>query len=157
MSPRKIIVIDDEPDVCFLLRGILEETGKYCVLEAYEGQEGLRLSLEENPALIFLDYVMPGMTGDQVITCLRKNARTKKTPIVLMSGMGEAVYFDKIGLYAWLTEDMRSGADSPDKWDIKWDELPGYVAGKMNADDYLVKPFTSERVLEAAARLVKEP
>lgn len=65
----KILVIDDEPDLVRFVRRALEAEG-YQLLTATNGLEGIRLALEQNPALIILDLVMPGMHGEAVLSAL---------------------------------------------------------------------------------------
>ncbi|GAA1137435.1 response regulator transcription factor [Kribbella jejuensis] len=65
----KILVIDDEPDLIRFVRRALEAEG-YQVLGSTDGLGGLRLALEQAPALIVLDLVMPGMHGEAVLSAL---------------------------------------------------------------------------------------
>ncbi|HET6739499.1 MAG TPA: response regulator transcription factor [Kribbella sp.] len=65
----KILVIDDEPDLIRFVRRALEAEG-YQVLSATDGLGGLRLALEQRPAMIVLDLVMPGMHGEAVLSAL---------------------------------------------------------------------------------------
>jgi DNA-binding response OmpR family regulator len=65
----RILVIDDEPDLVRFVRRALETEG-YQVLTATNGLEGLRLALDQQPALIVLDLVMPGMHGQAVLSAL---------------------------------------------------------------------------------------
>ncbi|GAA1607102.1 MULTISPECIES: response regulator transcription factor [Kribbella] len=65
----KILVIDDEPDLIRFVRRALEAEG-YQVLGSTDGLGGLRLALEQQPALIVLDLVMPGMHGEAVLSAL---------------------------------------------------------------------------------------
>lgn len=63
----RILVIDDEPDLVRFVRRALEAEG-YQVLTATEGAEGLRLALTEEPDLVLLDLLMPGVDGHTVLT-----------------------------------------------------------------------------------------
>src|SRR4051812_45913095 len=65
----KILVIDDEPDLIRFVRRALEAEG-YQVLSSTDGLGGLRLALEQQPALIVLDLLMPGMHGEAVLSAL---------------------------------------------------------------------------------------
>jgi len=65
----KILVIDDEPDLVRFVRRALEAEG-YQMLTATNGLEGIRLALEQQPALIVLDLAMPGMQGEAVLSAL---------------------------------------------------------------------------------------
>ena len=65
----KILVIDDEPDLVRFVRRALEAEG-YQVLTSTNGLDGIRLALDQQPALIVLDLVMPGMHGEAVLSAL---------------------------------------------------------------------------------------
>lgn len=77
----KILVIDDEALVRRSLSRALKSRG-HEVLEAADGNEGLRLWQESSPDLIFLDVLMPGLTGPQV---LKEIGSAKKGRVVLIS------------------------------------------------------------------------
>jgi CheY-like chemotaxis protein len=80
-----ILVADDYAGVRQLIKTLLKEDG-YQVLEAGDGQRVLELVQQEHPALVILDRLMPGLTGDQVVTELRANPATRELPVVLMTG-----------------------------------------------------------------------
>jgi DNA-binding response OmpR family regulator len=65
----KILVIDDEPDLVRFVRRALEAEG-YQVLTSTNGLDGIRLALDQQPALIVLDLMMPGMHGEAVLSAL---------------------------------------------------------------------------------------
>ncbi len=67
----KILVVDDEKDLRDALRTMLESAG-YSVVEAADGEEGLKLAEQEKPDLILLDIMMPKMDGHQVLNLLRQ-------------------------------------------------------------------------------------
>jgi two-component system, response regulator PdtaR len=79
----KIIIIDDEPLVRRSLSRALRSAG-HVVLEAEDGPSGLELWKEEAPDLAFIDVLMPGMTGVEVIQSAPRDLR-KNTRIILMS------------------------------------------------------------------------
>ncbi len=60
--PKKILVVDDEPDSVDFVSSILEENG-YDYISAYDGVEGLELVRKEKPDLILLDLIMPEKSG----------------------------------------------------------------------------------------------
>lgn len=70
MLSRRVLVIDDEPSMRKLLRAVLE-AGGYAMLEARDGQEGLKLAALEQPGLVLLDLGLPGMEGLEVLQRLR--------------------------------------------------------------------------------------
>ncbi|MDP2652885.1 MAG: response regulator [Candidatus Omnitrophota bacterium] len=70
-NKMNVVVIDDEKDLCSLVRDILEGTGPYEVSMAYDGAQGMEMCAALNPDLVFLDFVMPKMRGDEVVKRLK--------------------------------------------------------------------------------------
>ena len=62
---KKILIVEDEQNIVDILSFNLEREG-YDTIEAYDGPTGLKLALEENPDLILLDLMLPGMDGFDV-------------------------------------------------------------------------------------------
>jgi CheY-like chemotaxis protein len=79
------MVVDDEPDVRYLLRVTLEEAG-YGVVEAAHGEDALAQVRRSLPQLVLTDRMMPRMSGGELIERLRADERTKAIPIVIISG-----------------------------------------------------------------------
>ncbi len=84
---KKILIIDDEEQVCLLVKSILERGGEYEVSIAVRGDQGLEKALQEKPDLILLDIVMPGMSGGQVAGRLMEDEKTRLIPVVFMSAL----------------------------------------------------------------------
>jgi CheY-like chemotaxis protein len=80
----KILVVDDEQDIRDSLRSILSKEG-FTVLLASDGREALEIAKTQEPALILLDYSMPGMTGVDVAKQLKKDEATKGISIVMVT------------------------------------------------------------------------
>ena len=79
-----VIVVDDEPDIRYLLRTTLEEAG-YGVVEAAHGEAALEQVRESRPQLVVTDWMMPRMNGGELIERLRADASTREIPIVIIS------------------------------------------------------------------------
>lgn len=77
----KILIVDDEPEIVRVLGGYLEQAG-YNVITAFSGPEAVRRARQENPALIILDLMLPGMDGIDVCRTLRK---TSDVPIIMVT------------------------------------------------------------------------
>ncbi len=90
MSTGKIMVVDDDTNICELLRLYLEKEG-YTVALAYDGQEAVDKFPAENPDLMILDVMMPKLDGWQVCREIRK---TSNCPIIMLTAKGET--FDKV-------------------------------------------------------------
>jgi CheY-like chemotaxis protein len=82
-----ILVVDDEPDLRFLLRRILEGAG-HDVLEAGNGADALTSARRSPPDLVVTDVMMPIMGGVELIRRLRDDPTMKDIPIVAVSGHG---------------------------------------------------------------------
>ncbi len=81
---RRILLVDDEADLVFMLEARLKANG-YEVLKAYDGETGLETARKENPDLILLDVMMPKMDGYKVCSLLKDDERYAKIPIVLFT------------------------------------------------------------------------
>jgi CheY-like chemotaxis protein len=81
----RILVVDDEPDLRFLLRRIFERAG-YEVVEASHGGDALEAVRASLPDLVVTDIMMPVMDGVELIRRLRAHPATAEIPIVAASG-----------------------------------------------------------------------
>ncbi|MBI4869542.1 MAG: response regulator [Candidatus Wallbacteria bacterium] len=81
----RVLIVDDDEDVSFILRKGLETAGKFEVVQAADGVEGLQRALDTPPDLILLDIMMPGLDGLEVCRRLRADARTATVPVVIHS------------------------------------------------------------------------
>lgn len=88
---RKLLIVEDEEAIRFLLRQNMEYEG-YDVLEAADGEEGLRLAENAGPDLILLDLMLPKMSGMEV--CKRLRATGNAVPIIMLTARGEQM--DKV-------------------------------------------------------------
>ena len=84
------MVVDDDTNICELMRLYLEKEG-YTVALAYDGQEAVDKFPSENPDLMILDVMMPKLDGWQVCREIRK---TSNCPIIMLTAKGET--FDKV-------------------------------------------------------------
>ena len=81
MNTATILVVDDEPQICRVLRMTLSSNG-YDVIEANNGQEAVEMVVRESPDLILLDVNMPGMTG---LEACRKIRMSFDIPIIMVT------------------------------------------------------------------------
>ena len=86
MTGKRILVIDDEPDMVTFYTTILADKG-HTVFAANNAEEGLRRLMESRPDLIILDLIMPEKTGIKFFSELKKDERFKDIPIVLITGI----------------------------------------------------------------------
>ena len=87
---HKILIVDDDENICELLRLYLQKDG-FDTVVAHDGQTAVKLANSENPDLILLDIMLPGLDGWQVCREIRK---TSETPIIMLTAKSET--FDKI-------------------------------------------------------------
>ncbi len=80
----RVLVIDDEPDVRWLIRMSLERAG-HEVIDAEDGLRGIALTMKQRPEIIVLDLMMPVMDGYGVLAELAKDPRTAGVPVVVLS------------------------------------------------------------------------
>ena len=83
---KRILVVEDEKNIVDILMFNLRRDG-YETLEAYDGEAGLQLALEQDPDLILLDLMLPKMNGFDVCRSIREAGRT--TPILMLTAREE--------------------------------------------------------------------
>ena len=84
MVKKKILVIDDMPNIVTMVKARLEASG-YEVITALDGQQGLTYANAEKPDLIILDIVMPAGGGYSVYTRLRMSPKTRSVPVIFFT------------------------------------------------------------------------
>ena len=83
-----VLVIDDDPLIRRLIVATLQDVGGFTVREAEDGESGLAAAAELQPAVILVDYEMPGITG--VETCRRLRAAGSGATLVMLTGSTRA-------------------------------------------------------------------
>jgi CheY-like chemotaxis protein len=81
----RILIVEDEPDIRFMMRLIFEGAG-YQVTEARDGVAGLKFVKTRKPNLVTTDLMMPMMDGLEFIERLRSDPKTAAIPILVVSG-----------------------------------------------------------------------
>ncbi len=87
-SDKTILIIDDEPAICDMLRMVLEKTGYQC-LEAANGQQARATVIDEKPDLILLDWMLPDINGVTLVHRLKKDELTASIPIIMLTAKSE--------------------------------------------------------------------
>ncbi|MBE6776997.1 MAG: response regulator transcription factor [Ruminococcaceae bacterium] len=90
MVKSKILIVDDDLNICELLRLYIEKEG-FETIVANDGEQAVDMALKNHPDLILLDIMLPKLDGWQVCREIRK---TMETPIIMITAKGEV--FDKI-------------------------------------------------------------
>jgi signal transduction histidine kinase/CheY-like chemotaxis protein len=88
-SVRRILVVDDDPQMVHLLSRMLETAEReYEVIRAYNGREGLRETRSRRPDLVLLDLIMPEMDGYNMLTQMREDTDLQDIPVVVITAQG---------------------------------------------------------------------
>ena len=87
MKKELILTIDDDPDILDVLDLTLSEY--YDIIQASNGEEGLKALRKKTPNLIVCDYMMPVMTGPEFCQEIKKDVLLRNIPIIMLTGKGE--------------------------------------------------------------------
>ncbi len=120
-----VLIVDDEPNIRFLLEQSLEELEDdygIMLLTAENGRDGLEMIKEHQPELVLLDVMMPFMSGLEVCEAVREDPVLKDTTIIMLTAKGQVN-----------------------------DKDHGMEAG---ADLYLTKPFHPTMILEKVLEIL---
>jgi len=90
MGNKKILVVDDEPDIVELVSYNLKKEG-FDVSSSADGGEALSKIRKSNFDFIILDLMLPGMQGMELCRILRNDPRTENLPIIMLTAKGEEV------------------------------------------------------------------
>lgn len=84
---KKVLVIDDSPVIVELVRHAIQLQGKYVVVVAYDGVQGLEQYYKEHPDCVVVDVMMPNMDGFQFVRCLRGDNTSSQTPLIILTAL----------------------------------------------------------------------
>ncbi|MDI6891614.1 MAG: response regulator [Actinomycetota bacterium] len=85
---KRILVVDDEPDIVALIRLKLMREG-FEVVEAHNGEAAIKMVASSKPDLIILDIMMPGMNGWEVNERLKANPEYRDIPVIMLTALNE--------------------------------------------------------------------
>jgi DNA-binding response OmpR family regulator len=83
---KKILIVDDDPIILRLLASRLKNSG-YDVVNAIDGESGLKKAIAKKPDLVLLDIIMPGLNGFEVCKRLKENDKTKDIPVIMLTAL----------------------------------------------------------------------
>jgi len=110
VTTKKILVVDDEPDISKLIKARMESAG-YSVFTAFDGAEALKAVKENMPDLILLDVMLPKMDGYQVCRLLKFDEKSKHIPIIMLTaraGESDKEKSVEAGADAYLTKPFQT-------------------------------------------------
>jgi two-component system, cell cycle response regulator DivK len=84
MSATLILIVEDNANNRLLVRDVLQATG-YETVEAETAEDGIRLALDRQPALILMDILLPAMNGMEALRRLRDEPRTREIPVIAVT------------------------------------------------------------------------
>jgi len=82
MAVSKILVVDDSPTERTFMEGLLVKAG-FSVVHAASGEEGVEVAKREQPDLVLMDVVMPGLNGFQATRAITRDDATKHIPVFI--------------------------------------------------------------------------
>jgi twitching motility two-component system response regulator PilH len=91
MSQKKVLVVDDDPDVRLFNSTVVEENG-FIPIEASNGEEGLKKLKEEKPDLVILDVLMPRQSGIRLYRELKTDSAFKDVNVIMLSGIAQKTF-----------------------------------------------------------------
>jgi two-component system cell cycle response regulator DivK len=122
MTPRRILVVEDNPLNLKLVRDVLQFAG-YDVIEAQSGEEGLRVAQQDPPDLVLMDLQLPGIDGTETLRRMREGSLGRDVPVVAVTAFAMAEDRERAAL---------AGFDGFVEKPISVRELPGQVEAFMN-------------------------
>ncbi|RLB37383.1 MAG: response regulator [Deltaproteobacteria bacterium] len=132
---KRILIIDDDPDVVVFLSTLLQDHG-YQTLEAADGQEGLEITKAERPDLILMDLMMPQKSGISLLSELRQDEKLKNIPIVMVTGVSGETGID---LEAFFQRATQSNTDTQ----------------ILKPDGYVEKPVDPDKLIKIVKDLLE--
>ncbi|MDY6790819.1 MAG: response regulator [Thermodesulfobacteriota bacterium] len=88
---KKVLSVDDDPDIRLFVTTVLEENG-YTPLTATNGEEGLETIKKERPDLVTLDVLMPRQSGIKMYRELKTDDSLKNIPVIILSGIARRTF-----------------------------------------------------------------
>ncbi|MDH5778808.1 MAG: response regulator [Gammaproteobacteria bacterium] len=107
-----ILIVDDSRTVIHAVKSVLEQGG-YSTLTASSGEEAIEVAKENQPDVILMDVIMPGITGFQATRILCKEPKTENIPIVIISSSeqpSEQAWCKRLGAKGFLAKPIQRGA-----------------------------------------------
>jgi CheY-like chemotaxis protein len=97
MTPRRILIVDDEDDIREVAQVSLELVGHWEVLTAASGRDGIARARAEHPDAILLDVMMPDMDGPSTLAQLQADPVTCDIPVVFLTAKAQSADRTRLG------------------------------------------------------------
>lgn len=109
---KTILIADDEETVRSLVKRLLDKT--YKVIEADNGEEAVKVAVNQKPDLILMDILMPKMDGLTACYAIKRNQATKEIPVVMLTAvdyeLNRKLSQDVMGAQGYITKPFNSEA-----------------------------------------------
>lgn len=125
-----VLIVDDDVNIRTNIVTLMREEG-WRTVEGEDGEEAFALAVVELPDLIILDVLMPGKSGFDALKELREDERTENIPVIMLTAVND--------------ENLGNCYDA---------ETVGIHVGVLPPEDFVEKPFSAARVLEAVRRVM---
>ena len=106
---KKVLIVDDEPNLRRLSRTILSKN--FIVFEAEDGKQAIDIANTQKPDIILMDMMMPKMDGLTACHTIRKNPTTKSIPVIMVTAIGFELNIklsQQMGANAYVTKPFTS-------------------------------------------------
>ena len=131
---KKILIIDDDPDVILFLSTLLRDNG-YATVDAHNGREGLEAAKTEMPDLILLDLMMPQKSGIALLLELRDYDDLKNIPVIMVTGVSGETGIDLESFFEKSSKD-------------------GDERGAMKPEGLIEKPVDPEKLMRLVRKVL---
>ncbi len=122
-DPHTIVVIEDNPADARLTRRMLAREGRYALIEADNGRDGLKAIHENRPDLVILDLVLPDMDGFTVMERMRDDETLQNIPVIILSGADYDDVMTRVVRYGFDTVMQKGSLDRQGFLDIIKEKL----------------------------------
>ncbi len=140
---KKIVVVDDEADICFLLKRFLSKND-FIVETAQNGKDGLALIESISPDLVMTDFRLGDITGTELLTTIK--SKRPNVPVLIITGYSDikvAVNVMKLGAYDYITKPL-----FPDEILVTVKKAIADAEASQNDDQQYVAPASSDGTSE---------
>ena len=120
---RKVLVVDDDPEIVELMVDVLERDGRFEVRTAGSGYDAGVITQEYQPDLVILDYMLPDVNGNVVCKTIRENPAFEHIRIIIVSGVVNQDEIDQL---------LKIGADTFLQKPFSIDDLIGKMSELLN-------------------------
>lgn len=142
---KKIVVVDDEADICFLLKRFLSKND-FIVETAQNGKDGLALIESISPDLVMTDFRLGDITGTELLTTIK--SKRPNVPVLIITGYSDikvAVNVMKLGAYDYITKPL-----FPDEILVTVKKAIADAEASENEEEHYVAPASSDGQAEPA-------